>query len=662
MDPLQHPLLNLLPNISELLGIGDIAGSVIGWVAFVVNYIFSLIAGVFIAFETWIIQIVLQMNTTIVNSVVVQSGFEVTLSLANLGFVAAIIVIAIATILRIQTYGIKQILWKLIIAALLVNFSLVIAGAIINFSDQLTLPFLRAFPGAGGGFINFADSIASAYQPQQYLNPQDQNTAQVTDQELAGFASAAGSSLGRMIAPIAAASMGLLGNLMIVIVLGAIGILLLIRYMYLTILLILMPLAWVSWIFPAWQGQWRNWWSKFFRWTLFAPISIFFLWLVLNAGAAIHGKTQDSPFSDVNTTITSGSSGVSGGLFELFGDALAPVLGTFLNGLVLAGLTVGGLIAANSLSILGAGAAMNVAKNAATGLGRVTVRGGRRLGAWGLTKTRADKGLEKISGKLAGGGFFGKMAARPLARTASAIKVAGGEKLVAEAKARNRNLTLTQKIAMTPSAAPDEMIGFIDDAAKGGRLHEIKNLDRLLSKENEGLFNRYGASEVFKTARSKSGLEAMELRKELEKVSDAGDIAGRKKILEQIEFLSATTTDTAGIETFFRDYEGLKKENKVPLGMAEEDFKNQQKFYAKEIATNFSANSIAQFHKNVAKKGDPLLMRKIFNELQDIKELEESNYSPQFKKYRDMVAAGFAVRSEDGEPGRNGRDDAGEGE
>src|SRR3989344_4588937 len=386
--------------LGDILGIGDIAGSVIGWIAFVVNYILSLIAAFFVAIETWVIQIVLQMNTTIVNSTVVQSGFSVTLSIANLGFVAAIIVIAIATILRSQTYGIKQILWKLVIAALLVNFSLVIAGAIINFADQMTLSFLKAFPGAGGDFGAFADSIASAYQPQQYLNPQDLDTSAaqgIVDDKIKGIGSVAGASLGKVMAPIAAAFIGLLGNLMMVIVMGALGILLLIRYMYLTILLILMPLAWVSWIFPAWQGQWSKWWQKFFRWTLFAPISMFFLWLVLSMGTAIHNKTQGSPFSGINTEITSGSSGVSGGLFEIFGKTMAPILGTFLNGLVLSGLTIGGLIAANQLSILGAGAAMGVAQSAAKGLGSVTVKGGKRFGAWGMRKTGADSGLQNLS-------------------------------------------------------------------------------------------------------------------------------------------------------------------------------------------------------------------------------------------------------------------------
>ena len=72
------------------------------------------------------------------------------MSFTNLGFVLAIIVIAFATIFRIQSYAMKQVLWKLIVAALLVNFSLVIAGAFINIADNVTSSFNNKILGASG--------------------------------------------------------------------------------------------------------------------------------------------------------------------------------------------------------------------------------------------------------------------------------------------------------------------------------------------------------------------------------------------------------------------------------------------------------------------------------------------------------------------------------
>src|SRR3989338_1738048 len=142
---------------------GGILGSVIAWIVYVINYIIATIFGVFISIIAWFIGIVIQINTNIVNTPIVQNGFSITLAVANLGFVMAIIVIAIMTILRYETYALKKTLWKLVAAAILVNFSLVIAGAILNFADNLTLYFLNGFnqgctTGTSTGVPGFTNS------------------------------------------------------------------------------------------------------------------------------------------------------------------------------------------------------------------------------------------------------------------------------------------------------------------------------------------------------------------------------------------------------------------------------------------------------------------------------------------------------------------------
>ena len=153
-------------------GLVNIAGGLIGWVAFFVNYIMSLILGVFIAVVTYVIGVVLQLNDNVMNTLAVQSGFQVTLAIANLGFVMGIIIIAIATILRRETYGIKKTLWKLVVAAIMVNFSLVIGGVFINFAGRLTSTFMEALPGGGGGlgaYSNFASNLAGAFAPHRSI-------------------------------------------------------------------------------------------------------------------------------------------------------------------------------------------------------------------------------------------------------------------------------------------------------------------------------------------------------------------------------------------------------------------------------------------------------------------------------------------------------------
>ena len=90
------------------------------------------------------------------------------LNFTNLGFILAIIIIAFATILRLESYAIKQTLWKLIVAALLVNFSLVICGGIISVSKLTTDSFYNHITAGGKTMGNVLGTLA---QPQEVTAP-----------------------------------------------------------------------------------------------------------------------------------------------------------------------------------------------------------------------------------------------------------------------------------------------------------------------------------------------------------------------------------------------------------------------------------------------------------------------------------------------------------
>src|SRR3989344_3716000 len=104
-------LETIASTLSAGFSILSINFSVFGKILFFFGQVASWTAGILIALETWVLTLVLTINGNIVNSPVVQAGFPAVLALANLGFVLGIIVIAISTILRKQTYGLKQILW-----------------------------------------------------------------------------------------------------------------------------------------------------------------------------------------------------------------------------------------------------------------------------------------------------------------------------------------------------------------------------------------------------------------------------------------------------------------------------------------------------------------------------------------------------------------------
>lgn len=564
--------------------------------ALFINQLIASLASMIIVVEAWFVELFLNINTRVVSSSIVQNGFEVTLSIANLGFVTAIIVIAIATILRSQTYGIKQILWKLIVAALLVNFSLVIAGVIINFADQLTSLFLTPFQG---DTAKFAEDIVAGFQPQRYLNPQEKtNSPPGGDWE--GFASASGGTFGATMAPLVSIFTAVLGLTMLVVVMGALVVLLLVRYIYLAMLLILMPLAWVAWIFPAWSGQWSNWWRKFFRWTFFAPIVVFFMWLVAVTGSAINQKNPDSPFSGETVNIESGGDSAAAALSTIFSTTFTPIVETLLTGLLLSGLMVGGLIAANSLSITGAGVALGAAQGAARGLGRMTVKGGKKFGGWGLRKTGMDTRAQNWGNKLAGTGALGRVMARPLVKGASAVKAAGGEKLIAEAEAKQAKAPTSQLLDTWKVMSREEKIAFARRLDKENKIDTLdpQELGRFFGRENEGVFKRYGQEEFYKNIRNKTALHLTDTLQPNLKSAKAGGSPAEILAAEEAIFKYFKAAPDPGLlgDLYFP---GKEKEDrmiaqgKLPGGVSEPEYRELQETIAKNLLSQSSTQTVS---------------------------------------------------------------------
>jgi hypothetical protein len=156
-------------------------------IPFLLFYLMWAFVSIFVSLGVWLVTTFLTLSQHVFDSPAVQNGFGISLSLANLGFVLGIIVIAIATILRNQTYGMKQLLWKLVLMAILVNFGLVITRPIVAFSDSMTNYFVTAI---GGSTNNFATTLASAFNTQNLLsdgNSQQTETAFLTKCQATGM-------------------------------------------------------------------------------------------------------------------------------------------------------------------------------------------------------------------------------------------------------------------------------------------------------------------------------------------------------------------------------------------------------------------------------------------------------------------------------------------
>lgn len=321
------------------------------------NFIF-FVAHVVLAIGAWALEIILKANQELFNTPAVQVGFNVTLSIANLGFVLAIVIIAIMTILRSQTYGIKQTLWRLIVAAFLVNFSLVFAGAIVNFADQFTSYFMNT--SGGGSTGQFVLNLTSGLQPSA----------------ITGTQALPGGFTGFM-QQIASLLLAVLITAIIIITIFGFVVMMLIRYVTLGILLILMPLAWLLWIFPKTRAQWSKWWNTFLRWTFFAPIMMFFVYLAIvtwaNKDSFVNKRITQELAKDPKSSFAALNDSDAFDFLQRFFLNFADYVGQQM---IIIGLLVGGLYSANKFSITAAEGFYGAALGAAKGFGNYVKRGG----------------------------------------------------------------------------------------------------------------------------------------------------------------------------------------------------------------------------------------------------------------------------------------------
>ena len=194
----------------------------------------------------------------------VQTGWRVVRDVANWFFVVFFLVSAISTILNYAKYNARAILPKLIVFAILVNFSLFLGAFVINVSNSLAYIFTSqvAAEHKDIGIYLFNEmgltSLAGA-------NPDDTGSEAQNQDNPATI-------LANLILAIVFMSVASF-------VFGALAIMFLFRIVYLWILLILAPLAFIAAIWPATRSYWDKWVKDLVNWSFFAPIASFFIWL-----------------------------------------------------------------------------------------------------------------------------------------------------------------------------------------------------------------------------------------------------------------------------------------------------------------------------------------------------------------------------------------------
>lgn len=354
------------PFLAQASVIEGIATGIIGVASYYISYVIGYIGGIALAVVSWFVNVARTLNVGVLDdpSSIVPFGWQITRDIANLGFVLVIIVIAIAVILRMETYGSRQLLVRLIAAAIIVNFSLAIMGAILQFSEVLTTFFLSKIPSGD----DLGASLAGAFNAQRFfLNPNSFNPGTSAD------ASATSAILLNIASVLFSAAFVVVAT----IVIGTFAVLLFIRYLYLVFLAIGAPMIWLFWVVPDLNGIFKKWWSKFLDWTFFQPASAFFIYLSFFAVKQL----QNTPI---------GQKAPAGGFFE---QTFLVVATQGAQIVVIAGLMLGGLIVAKSMGIEGANVGLNLASKARKGAqawaGRKATQAATRplRGEWGRKAT-----------------------------------------------------------------------------------------------------------------------------------------------------------------------------------------------------------------------------------------------------------------------------------
>lgn len=273
--------LLLIPLKSEAKGFWQAITDPIGLIADNILYLIVTISnallGFFLGTILTLLGIVADMllNPTyfpIINHDVVKIGFAITLGLANMFFVLILIIVAFATIFRIESYEAKKILPRLILIALIINFSKVIAGVVIDFSDVLTNFFLKEAMET----TKPSESIMGALK---LTNLFPKELPEGAGLSLTGWFNV---------------FFGLLGSwifgLVIIGVFIAFIALLFSRIFHLWMLIIGAPIIFLFSILPKTKSHWDRWWEELFKWAFSAPVFVFFLYLAIKTANSFSEK------------------------------------------------------------------------------------------------------------------------------------------------------------------------------------------------------------------------------------------------------------------------------------------------------------------------------------------------------------------------------------
>ena len=269
--------------------------------------------------------------------------------LANIFFIFGLLTIAISTILGLSGYGYKQLLAKLIIVALIINFSLFFTKFVIDASNIFALQFYQE--------ISVADSngklgISNTFM--QYLGVKDVWQTEGVLKTLNKLNYSTSGGIGLMFLYSVFTSIFLMITAFVFIFAS---IMLISRAAGFILLAILSPLAFAAMILPKTQGFAHQWWEKLTQYAIFAPALLILFWVVATI------------IPSITSTFVPGVPGDAKLLNSFSPDPQdrSKSISMIFNFIILIALMLSSIIISNKLSLVGSKKMSNIGKKMALG-------------------------------------------------------------------------------------------------------------------------------------------------------------------------------------------------------------------------------------------------------------------------------------------------------
>lgn len=361
-------LIFLLPQAVSAQGpnwVTSLIGGIASGIASVLGWILSKLMGVLIY--------VAQYNSFIKSAAII-NGWVIARDISNMFFVVILLIIAFATILRVENYSYKKWLPKLILMAILINFSKTICGLLIDLAQVVMLTFVNAFKDVAAGSLVDMLGITNW----QSL----QNIESVSAWEIA-----------------AAYVLSVIYVVIALITVAAMVGMLVMRIVMLWVYVVLSPFAYLLAAFPGGTQYSSMWWKDFTKNLIVGPVLAFFIWLsftsltsfnndnVLSVDGTVTGAQDITCVLDSEGVCKYGTSDV----MIKFIIAIAMLLG----GMKVAQ-EIGGAAAGVAGKISSAG--NKLAIGAAAGAGALAWMGAKRPARWGVDKLQ-QKGIVDLDVK-----------------------------------------------------------------------------------------------------------------------------------------------------------------------------------------------------------------------------------------------------------------------